>query len=47
MKRNQIIGSVIYIDNYGNVITNITKKLFKEVSKTRAFTINARNIKVL
>ena len=44
-ERNQIIGSVIYIDNYGNVITNITNKLFKEVSKTRAFTINARNIK--
>tara|TARA_B100000575_G_scaffold294620_1_gene312283 strand:- start:15656 stop:16483 length:828 start_codon:yes stop_codon:yes gene_type:complete len=42
---NQIIGSVIYIDNYGNVITNITEKLFKDVSKTRAFTINARNVK--
>ena len=42
---NQILGSVIYIDNYGNVVTNITEKLFKEVSKTRAFTINARNVK--
>ena len=27
------------------VITNITEKLFKEISKTRSFTINARNIK--
>ena len=44
-EQNQIIGSVIYIDNYGNVITNITEKLFKEISKTRSFTINARNIK--
>ena len=42
---NQILGSVIYIDNYGNVITNITEKLFKEISKTRPFTINARNVK--
>ena len=44
-EKNQILGSVIYIDNYGNVVTNITEKLFKEVSKTRAFTINARNVK--
>ena len=42
---NQILGSVIYIDNYGNVVTNITEKLFKEVSKTRPFIINARNVK--
>ena len=44
-EENQIIGSVIYIDNYGNVISNITEKLFKEVSKTREFTINARSVK--
>ena len=42
---NQIIGSVIYIDNYGNVITNITQKLFKEIGKSRNFTINARTVK--
>ena len=41
----QIKGSVIYIDNYGNVITNITQKLFKEIGKSRAFTINARTVK--
>tara|TARA_B100001059_G_C17635466_1_gene476610 strand:- start:29 stop:856 length:828 start_codon:yes stop_codon:yes gene_type:complete len=46
-EENQIIGSVIYIDNYGNVISNITEKLFKEVSKTREFTINARSVKFL
>lgn len=45
ISQNQIIGSVIYIDNFGNVITNITEKIFKEVSKTRPFTINARNVK--
>lgn len=44
-KGDQIVGSVIYVDNYGNVITNITRKLFQEVRKSRAFTIFARNIK--
>ena len=44
-EQSQIIGSVIYIDNYGNVVTNITEKLFKEISKTREFTINARSVK--
>ena len=42
---NQIIGSVIYIDNYGNVVTNITQKNFNEISKSRPFTIYARNVK--
>jgi len=44
-KGDQIVGSVIYVDNYGNVITNITRKLFQEVRKSRAFTIFARNVK--
>ncbi len=39
---NQIIGNVIYIDNYGNVICNITKTLFEEIGKGRAFKIMAR-----
>tara|TARA_B100001758_G_C18397068_1_gene606618 strand:- start:1235 stop:2065 length:831 start_codon:yes stop_codon:yes gene_type:complete len=43
-KKNKILGSVIYIDNYGNVITNITEKIFKEIGKSRNFTINARTI---
>ena len=42
---NQILGSVIYIDNYGNVVTNITDKLFREIGKTRSFTIFARTVK--
>jgi len=42
---NQIIGSVIYIDNYGNVVTNITQKIFNKISKSRPFTIYARNVK--
>jgi hypothetical protein len=36
---NSISGSVIYIDNFGNVVTNITKKLFRDIGKTRDFEI--------
>ena len=45
MLKDQIVGSVIYVDNYGNVITNITRKLFNEVGKSRKYTIFARNVK--
>ena len=41
-EKNQIIGHVLYIDNYGNVITNISRKLFESVGKGRNFTITAR-----
>ena len=44
-EKNQIIGSVIYIDNYGNVVTNIKRKFFENVQKTRSFEISARNHK--
>lgn len=36
---NVLKGSVIYIDSYGNVITNITTSLFKEAGHDREFTI--------
>lgn len=36
-----ISGNVIYIDNYGNVISNISEKLFKEVGKGRKFKLSA------
>lgn len=37
-----IKGDVIYIDNYGNVISNISQKLFNEIGKGRDFEITAR-----
>lgn len=40
--QTQISGSVIYIDNYGNLITNISKKLFTDIGKGRRFKITAR-----
>lgn len=41
-----IIGSVIYIDNYGNLISNIQKSLFDAYRSGRSFEINARNRKI-
>ena len=38
----QIMGNVIYIDNYGNVVINITKDIFDKVGKGRDFRITAR-----
>ncbi|PHR90781.1 MAG: hypothetical protein COA80_15385 [Leeuwenhoekiella sp.] len=41
-EQKQIIGNVIYVDNYGNVITNITRRLFEDVGKGRSFIIQAK-----
>ena len=41
--KTQIIGSVIYIDNYGNVITNIKRKFFESVQKGRDYKVFARS----
>ena len=42
-QHNEIQGRVLHIDGFGNVITNITKKLFDKVGQSRAFVISARN----
>ena len=42
-KSNEISGNVIYVDNYDNVVTNISKKIFTEFGKSRPFEISARN----
>lgn len=44
-KQQQIIGNVIYIDNYGNVVTNISKKLFEAIGKGNPFVVSGRNVK--
>ncbi|MFT5103905.1 MAG: S-adenosylmethionine hydrolase [Candidatus Latescibacterota bacterium] len=41
-KGNQILGNVIYVDNYGNVVCNVSKSFFEEVGKGRRFKITAR-----
>ena len=44
-EKTQIVGSVIYVDNYGNVVTNIKRSFFEIVQKGRSFEISARNYK--
>ncbi len=44
-EKNQIVGHVIYIDNYGNVVTNINRKFFDSTGKGRNFNITARTAK--
>ncbi|MFD0762940.1 S-adenosyl-l-methionine hydroxide adenosyltransferase family protein [Lutibacter aestuarii] len=36
-----ISGNIIYVDNYGNSISNISKKLFQEIGKGRDFEVIA------
>ncbi|MFV8369948.1 SAM hydrolase/SAM-dependent halogenase family protein [Flavobacterium sp. LB2R40] len=46
---NTLVGHVIYIDHFGNVVTNISKKYFIEVSKGRPYEIvlKTKNIKTI
>lgn len=46
-EQNQIVGSIIYIDNFGNVISNIAKQVFQNIGKGREFEIIARNYKFI
>ncbi|MEO0900798.1 MAG: SAM-dependent chlorinase/fluorinase [Bacteroidota bacterium] len=41
-----IVGNVIYIDNYGNAVTNIEKTLFEAYRNGRDFEIVARTNKI-
>lgn len=43
-QQNQIVGGVLYIDNYGNVITNISKKMFQDIGKNRNFTVRTMRL---
>ncbi len=38
-EKNTLKGSVIYIDHFGNLVTNITKKKFLELAKGRPYEI--------
>lgn len=44
-EQDVITGHVIYVDNYGNVVTNISRQLFENVRKGRDFELYARNYK--
>ena len=43
---SSIKGYVIYIDHFGNVVTNISKKQFLEVAKGRRYEISFKNKKI-
>lgn len=43
IETNLIKGSVIHLDKYGNVITNITEKMFNEIGGGNPFTIYFKN----
>lgn len=43
--KNRIIGHVIYIDNFGNVVTNVKKSFFEAYRKARDFEVKARHVK--
>lgn len=46
---NSLKGHVIYIDHFGNVVTNISKKYFVEVAKGRPYEVvlKTKNIKTI
>jgi len=42
-EKNQILGNIIYVDNFGNLITNIDEDLFKKIGQGRKFELIARS----
>ncbi|MCF6350205.1 MAG: SAM-dependent chlorinase/fluorinase [Flavobacteriaceae bacterium] len=43
LEKNKIIGNILYIDNFGNAISNIDKKIFDAIGKGRNFEIKTRH----
>ena len=39
LERNIITGMVMYIDNFGNGITNVSRTIFEKIGKNRSFSI--------
>jgi len=40
--KDQIVGAIIYVDNFGNVVSNIDKNTFESVRQGRNFEIKAK-----
>ncbi len=38
--KDQIFGSVIHVDNFGNLVTNISKEIFYQICDNRSFKID-------
>lgn len=43
---NEIIGHIVYVDRYGNIVTDITKELFTNFGKDKKFEIIASSVKM-
>jgi S-adenosylmethionine hydrolase len=43
---NSIKGYIVYLDRFGNAVTNITRKMFLEVSKGRPYEVNFKSKKI-
>lgn len=43
--KTQIMGTIIYIDNYGNVVSNIRRNFFEANQKGRRYEVRARSFK--
>ncbi|WP_320815637.1 SAM-dependent chlorinase/fluorinase [Flavobacterium sp.] len=41
-----IKGNIVYIDHFGNCVTNISKKLFQDINRNRGFDIKFNNKKI-
>jgi len=41
---NRIVGSILYIDVYGNLITNVTRNLFEKVRNGKRFKLYVRSV---
>ena len=44
--QNTIRGTIVYIDSYHNVISNITQPLFNQVSRDRSFVIDLKRYNI-
>ncbi len=42
VEKDSLRGSVVYVDSFGNVISNISKELFNKVQRGRPFTVHFR-----
>lgn len=45
-EQNLMIGTVIYIDHFGNVVTNIKKPFFEKIRAERKFEIEAKSANI-
>lgn len=45
-RENEIIGHIVYVDRYGNIVTDITKEFFTHSRNNRKFEIIASSAKI-